>query len=280
MYESMSGRTNIESPDDVFRFAGRIEFIDKFSNTVNEEKSKQFQDKLEKEHFAFPAQQVWGNLSARKAYDEGYFVLDNNNRLFHVKMVNGRPYVRNTGAGDTVDIAYFGILEVSDRSIYGFVVGKHGDLYTLNTGGYSLTKFDIPPIDIHTNSVMILGNMFYWIVGVNTPERHTSYVLNVATLKQHDAPHTVMAKENKWHTAASWLFPMYVGFSNKYTDFVMPELKVNFGVSLVISHLMFFAYTFTVGRKGVRRKLPLRLVNASVIILFGIPGLIASLIIK
>ena len=280
MYESMSGRTTIESPDDVFRFAGRIEFIDKFTNTVNEEKSKQFQARLEKENFAFPAQRVWGNLSARKPYDEGYFVLDNNGALFHVKMVNGRPYVRNTGAGDTIDIAYFGILEVSDKSIYGFIVGRHGDLYTLNTGGYSLTRFDIPPIDIHTHSVMLMGNVLYWIVGVNTPESNTSYVLDVATLKQHDAPCTVMAKENKWHAASSWLFPVYVSFSNKYSDFIMPELKVHFGVSLVISHLLFFAYLFTVGRRGAKRKVPVRLANAFVIILFGIPGLIASLIIK
>ena len=280
MYESMSGRATIESPNDVFRFGNRIEFVDKFTNTVNEEKSQQFQAKLEKERFAFPARRVWGNLSARKPYDEGYFVLDNNGALFHMKMVNGRPYVRNTGAGDSIDIAYFGILEVSDKSIYGFIVGRLGDLYTLNTDGYTLTKFDIPPIDIHTHSVMLMGNVLYWIVGVNTPESNTSYVLDVATLRQHDAPYTVMAKENKWHTAASWLFPVYVGFSNKYTDFIMPELKINFGVSLVISHLLFFAYLFTVGRRGAKRKIPVRLANAFVIILFGIPGLIASLIIK
>jgi hypothetical protein len=280
MYESMSGRTNLESPDDVFRFGDRIEFIDKFTNTVNAEKSAQFQTKLEKEGFAFPAQQVWGNLSARKPYDEGYFALDHNGGLFHVKMVNGRPYVRNTGAGDTVNIAYFGILEVADKSIYGFVVGKQGDLYTLNTGGYSLTRFDIPPIDVHTHSVMLLGNVLYWMVGVTTPESNTTHVLDAATLKQHDAPYTVMAGENKWHTAASWLFPVYVGFSGKYTEFIYPELHINFGVALVVSHLLFFAYLFTVGRRGAKRKVAVRLVNAFVIILFGIPGLIASLIIK
>jgi hypothetical protein len=280
MYESMSGRASIESPDDVFRFTDRIEFINKFTNTVNEEKSHLFQARLEKEDFAFPARQVWGNLSARKPYDEGYFALDQKGRLFHVKMVNGRPYVRNTGAGDTLDIAYFGILEVADKRIYGFVVSAAGSLYTLNTDGYSLTQFDIPPINIHTHSVMLLGNLLYWMVGVNTPERHTSYVLDAATLKQHDAPYTVTAQENKWHTAASWLFPVYVGFSGKSTDYIVPELKINFGVALFISHLMFFAYLFTVGRKNGKRKIPMRLANAFVIILFGIPGLIASLIIK
>jgi hypothetical protein len=280
MYESMSGRTNLESPDDVFRFADRLEFIDKFTNTVNAEKSARFQARLARAGFTFPARHVWGNLSPRKPYDEGYFALDSAGRLFHVKMVNGRPYVRNTGAGDTLDIAFFDILEVADRSIYGFVVTRSGDLYTLNTDGYSLTRLDIPPIDIHSHSVMLLGNLLYWIVGVSTPDSNTSYVLDAATLQQHDTPCTIAAQPNKWHTAAAWLFPVHVGFSNKHSEFVVPQLKVNFGVSLVISHLMFFAYLFTVGRRGAKRKPLLRLANACVIILFGIPGLIASLIIK
>jgi hypothetical protein len=117
-------------------------------------------------------------------------------------------------------------------------------------------------------------------VGVTTPENSTTHVLEAGTLKQHDAPITVTAQENKWHTAASWLFPVYVGFSGKYTDFITPEWHINFGWALFISHLMFFAYLFTVGRRGVKRKPLLRLVNAFVIILLGPPGLIASLIIK
>jgi hypothetical protein len=105
-------------------------------------------------------------------------------------------------------------------------------------------------------------------------------IVRKAIVADDDVPYKVTAQEDKWHTVASWLFPMYVDFSDKGTGSLVPELKINFGVALFISHLMFFAYLFTVGRKNGKRKIPMRLANAFVIILFGIPGLIASLIIK
>lgn len=276
MYESMSGRTNLESPDDVFRFADKIEFIDKLTNTVNTEKSERFQKKLEEEHFAFPAQQVWGNLSARKPYDEGYFVLDNNRQLFHVKMVNGRPYVRNTKAGESIDIAYFGIKEVADRSIYGFIVSRDGAIYTLNEG-YGLTKFDLPNIDIDKHSVMLMANLFYWMVNVTTPESCTYNVLEAGTLKQHDTPYAVAAVSDKWEKTSAWLFPVYISLANPHTDYIVPVVKCNAGKAFFISFALAIVYLFTFGRKRTATQ---RITASVLIALLGIPAFIASLIFK
>jgi hypothetical protein len=281
MYESESGRASLEAPEDVFRLKRRIAFIDKFTNTVNVQKSDLFQAALEAEGFAFPARQVWGNLSAKKPYDAGYFTLDGKGRLFHLKMVKGAPYVRDTHAGDSLDIVHFNVLEVADHSIYGFLVSRDGAIYTLGAGdGYALTRFDIPPINIDEHSVMLMSNLFYRMVNVTTPDSLTCYVLDAATLRQHDRPHVIYASGNRWNTVARWLFPVYLSFSSHHSDYLQPAFKLRFGWSLVISHLTFFGYLFTVGRRGAKRKAPLRLVNACVIILFGIPGLIASLLFK
>jgi hypothetical protein len=279
MYESESGRANLEAPDDVFRLKDRITFIDKFTNTENAAKSELFQAALEAERFAFPAQQVWGNLSAKKAYDVGYFVLDSRGRLFHLLMAKGVPHVHDTHAGDSLAVAHFNVLEVADHSIYGFLTARDGSIYTLGTDPkYTLTRLDIPPIDINEHSVMLMSNLFYRLVNVTTPDSVTCYVLDAATLRQHDRPHVIHAAANRWNTVARWLFPIYLSFSSHNSDYLQPAFKVRFGWSLVISHLTFFAYLFTAGRKRARQNIPLRLVNACVIILFGIPGLIASLL--
>jgi hypothetical protein len=39
-------------------------------------------------------------------------------------MVNGRPFIRITEAGKTIDIASFSILEVADKRFYGFLFSK------------------------------------------------------------------------------------------------------------------------------------------------------------
>ena len=277
MFESMSGRANLESPEDVFCLKDNIEFITIRGNMVNAEKSQRFQQALEENGFTFPARKVWGNLSPKKPYDEGYFVLDNKDELFHLKMVNGKPYARNTKAGENIDIAYFSILEVADKSIYGFIVSADGGIYTLNTEGYSLTKFDIPNIDINSHSVMLMANVFYWMVYVTTPEGCTYNVLEAGSLKQHSEPYFVAAKENKWDTVSAWAFPSYVSLSDKNTEYICPDYIINFGKAFIISLALALIFAFTVDRKKKPAK---RIIDAIVIIIFGIPGLIASLIIK
>lgn len=279
MYEALSGRSTLESPPDVFRLDDKIEFIDKESNLVDEKKSEAFQSKMEERGFAFPAKGVWGNPVARKPYDEGYFVLDNNGELFHIKQVNGRPYVGNTKAGQSVDIAYFSLYEIADKSIYGFVISKTGEIYTVSAeGGYELTKLDIAPIDIHKHSVMMLGNMFYWMINVTGPEGCTYNVLSVENkLKKHTEPYFVGSQTDKWDATAKWLLPVYISFDNKNTEYVKPEIVVNFGYAFLISLVLAVIFVFTIGKQRNTTK---KIINGIFILIFGIPAFIASAITK
>ncbi|MDR0582209.1 MAG: hypothetical protein LBG31_04510 [Prevotellaceae bacterium] len=88
------------------------------------------------------------------------------------------------------------------------------------------------------------------------------------------------AVDHRWHAVARWVFPLSLTLVDCGTKTLRPAFKVHFGWSLVISHLTFFGYLFFVGHKRARQNIPLRLVNACVIILFGLPGLIASLLFK
>ena len=277
MFESMSGRANLESPDDVFRLKDNIEFITIRENKINKEKSQRFQKAMEEKGFVFPAKKVWGNLSPKKPYDEGYFVLDNNGQLFHLKMVNGKPYVSDTKAGENMNITYFSILEVADKSIYGFIINNVGEIFTLNTEGYSLTKFDIPNIDINQHSVLMMGNMFYWMVYVTTLENCNYNVLEAKSLKKHSDPYVVNAKTNRWDEVSAWLFPSIISLSDKNTEYIKPAYILNFGKAFIISIIVALLYTFTLNRKQKTFK---KISKGLIIIMFGIPGLIASLLIK
>jgi hypothetical protein len=88
------------------------------------------------------------------------------------------------------------------------------------------------------------------------------------------------AGDDHWRTVSRWVFPISFSLIDHDAGRLRPSFTVHFGAALVVSHLMFFAYLFTVGRRGAKRKPLLRLANATLIILFGVPGLIASLIIK
>ena len=93
MFESCSGKVDLENPSDMFRLKENIEFIDMATNRVDEQKSARFQQAMEKAGFTFPALWVTGIPTSQKSYDEGYFALDNKGHLFHIKMTNGKPFV-------------------------------------------------------------------------------------------------------------------------------------------------------------------------------------------
>lgn len=67
------------------------------TNRVNEEKSERFTQVLSEKGFESPVRYVAGNPTTRKEYDEGYLLIDAGYRVFHVKRLRDRPFVRNTG---------------------------------------------------------------------------------------------------------------------------------------------------------------------------------------
>ena len=55
LFESESGRANIEMPEEFFRISWRMEFIHAKTNRISEEKSRMFSAALYKKGFEFPA---------------------------------------------------------------------------------------------------------------------------------------------------------------------------------------------------------------------------------
>jgi len=225
LYEAMPKRVGMESPGDVFRLNKTIEFIDIKSNLVNEEKSSLFQKALQKEGFHFPAQWVNGDMNPRKPYDEGYFILDTAGQLFQMKMVNGQPFVRNTKAGSQIDVAWFDMLEVADKRFYGFLYDKAGNAYIIGNedGKYGLLRLGIEPLDLKKDQMTIMGNMLYWTVAVSREKGKDYYGLEMESLKRLSEYH-VKKEADKWDKASSWLFPFYLTFEDRNSDYLIPRL--------------------------------------------------------
>ncbi|MFI3287147.1 MAG: DUF4857 domain-containing protein [Rikenellaceae bacterium] len=189
LFESMPLRVGLTVPDDFFRLTDKIEFIDARSNEIDVAKSERYNNALLKKGFTFPAQWSNGNPSARKPYDEGYFSLDAEGQLFHIKMVNGVPFIKNTLLSDSLEIEHFAICEVANRRFYGFVFDKQGDVYVLlrGEGVYTPLKLDIPHFDIRTQQLLVMGDLFYWTVSVTDKEGKKFYALTNEELKQIDS---------------------------------------------------------------------------------------------
>lgn len=167
MLESMSGRVDLELPDDVFRLTDSgIEFVDIATNSVNVAKSESFTKMMSSKGFKFPAYRIAGNPTDRKEYDEGYVMLDAERKLYHVKMTKSRPYCRAIELPADMTPEYLYITEFPARTMLAFIIDTQGSFWVVNRPSYDVVRTGLPAINPNKESVLIMGNMFDWTVAV------------------------------------------------------------------------------------------------------------------
>ena len=275
MYESQPKDAKLKSPGDVFRMKDRIEFIDARTNSTNAEKSERFATALDKAGFVFPAQWTYGNLNIRKPYDEGYFSLDARGSLFHVKMVNGRPFARNTEISPSIEPVHFSPVEPADKRFYGFLFDSGGKVYIVeeNGGKYKPLRLDIDDFHPDTEELSILGNFLYWTVAVQNAAGKRFYALDAATLSRVRESY-VPAPVNRWDATAARLFPVYLSFKDKHSEYLAPRLHFTgwsaFAANLAAALLMLLVPRRTKGK---------RMFDSLYTLLFGIAGAVALLVV-
>lgn len=179
LLESMPARVDFKSPTDVFRITeDGIEFVDMATNTLDRAKSDAFTRVMKDKGFAFPARVIAGNASTRKDYDNGYFIVDNDFKVYHLKQMRGRPFVRRTDIPAELGIRHIFVTEYADHRLFGFLVDKDNRFYALEAEDYSLHELPVGTFDPAREGMMIIGDMFYWTVTVQAPESERLVAVN------------------------------------------------------------------------------------------------------
>lgn len=226
LLESMSGRVDLEMPDDVFRMNGRMEFIDMASNSIKEGKSRLFTDMLMKKGFIFPARLVAGNPTVKKDYDEGYLIVDHRGQLFHVKQVKSRPYVRPIEVPTGVDIAHVFVTEFRDRRSLAFLTDSEQRFWVLRTGTYEFVQVDIPPFDPKTMSLTIIGNMFDWTLIVDNGYKKAFYAVSASDCKSLGTMERAATAPSPAREIGKYVFPVRIEFSSTLNKDIFPKLTL------------------------------------------------------
>ncbi|MFI3332753.1 MAG: DUF4857 domain-containing protein [Rikenellaceae bacterium] len=274
LLECMPTRVGLTAPTDFFRIDDRIEFIDAATNRVDSEKSEKFQKAMLKQGYEFPTQWVRGDANTRKSYDEGYFCLDNKGDLYHLKMVNGRPFVRNTMAADSIEVAQFINYLPASKRFYGVIVSKEGLFYLLESddmGGYVTRQLDIDPIDIDRDQMLVMGNLLYWNIAVTNSEGRLYYTLAADDL-QRVATHSILREANLWDRVSQWLFPIQIEFERGESAYIYGRLNVSGYPAWILSILLSVVCGLVIYR---RENIGVRLFITLLIAVSGLAGYIA-----
>jgi hypothetical protein len=215
MLESKSGRVNLEMPDDFFRITQRVEFIDSKTNKIDEEKSILFTNELIENGFSFPAKLIAGNPTTRKPFDEGYFVIDSNNKLFHIKMVKGKPFCVNTNVLSNLGIVHISALEMNLREFYAYIITGDNKIFLLSYDNYKLIELPVKNYDYKTDVLRIIGDLFYRTISVIKYDNIETFVTDRDYNLINQYTETWQGKyESTAGLISNYLFPFSINFGS------------------------------------------------------------------
>lgn len=224
LMESMPVRFKFEDPEVVMTLDREIEITDIESNDIDELKTRRFAKMFADKGFAFPAKEAAGNVTTRKAYDNGYLIIDSDNKLYHLKMQANRPSMARIALSDTIVPHHVFVMENADRKHYGLLSDQANDLYTVNHDDtYSISKLSGIKFNPEKDRLTIIKNLFSWCVKVTSGNKSTWVALDpddysVLAVYSYTNPTAIST------ITEGWIFPFRTSFTATGDKYVYPRI--------------------------------------------------------
>lgn len=275
LFESRSGRAQLELPDDFFRITWRIEFIDAATNKIQEEKSQLFSAALFHNGFSFPAKMVSGLPTPRKSCDEGYLIVDSKDQLFHLKMIKGKPFVKKVDVPEGVKFRHVSCVDFKHANFYAYLISDKNEICILTQDDYKLIKWPVDGYNPANCDLKIYGDLFNYTVIIEAED----YLKAIALTSDYQLVDTFT---EYWKTKEQLaegkifasLFPAQVSMTNDNSKFIRFYFMPSKGMNWVFFNLLLLVVQF-IGLYVRKSRLKNHLADLGIVAVGGIYGLIA-----
>lgn len=279
LFESESGRVNLEMPDDYFRIhRNGVEFIDAESNEVDLDKSKYFTEFFLEKGFSFPAKIVAGIPTTRKSRDDGYFLTDKTGKLFHFKMIKSEPFVEYVEIPKGIEIAFIECVDLKSREYFAVLYTTSNKVYLISQDYYELLPLPISNFDPQNDEIRMTNNLFHKTISLVKDNEINVWVIDDV----YDLVDTYSENwKNKYQGTAgkifSFLFPAELNTSISGSSFKGFYLNATPGYLFIFGNLLsLLVFVLLLWRKKQLSKH--KIIDAIIVGLTGVFGLIATLI--
>ena len=131
LLDSRPDRVNLVFPEDRFRLAGRLEFINADHNAPDPALSETVNAALAAAGFVFPALAAYGRDTLLKPFDAGWFLTDAAGALYQLRRVRDLPQVSRVALPPGEGAAHVQVQEAAGGAALGLVIGTSGTVYLL-----------------------------------------------------------------------------------------------------------------------------------------------------
>jgi len=275
LFESRSGRAQLELPEDFFRITWRVDFIEAATNQILEEKSQMFSAALYQKGFAFPAKLISGLPTQRKSCDEGYLIVDSKDQLFHLKMIKDRPFVKIVDCPEGLKFTQISCVDFKNKKFYAYLFSAKNEIYILTQDDYKLIKWPVDGYDPATCDLKIYGDLFNYTVIIEAED----HIKAIALTPDYQLVDTFTESwKTKEQLAAgkvfASVFPAQLSMTSENSKFIRFYFSPSKGFEWIFLNLLLIALHF-IWLFRRKTKLKNHLADMGIVAFCGIYGFIA-----
>ena len=285
LYTLMEARPSygsLEKPKDLYRLSKEgLEFIDLNTNSIKKEKSKLFTQALKQKEVLFPIKMAFSNSSTKKPFDDGTFLLDSKNELYHLIMLDKKPIVKRTKIIND-DIKYINVQE-NTRLEFRAVMVTSNKVYLISHKNYKLISMPYDNYDYKNTEFRLSINPITKNLTFKTYDYKNQKLLidKIITDQNYKIKQTLHYEQSLkgsfvYETIKKVLFPFIIDLKKTNEYFYSFSFKTNSFYFLILNFLLAFAYILFLIKK--EKKLKYYKTNLSLIFLTGLYGLICILL--
>lgn len=280
LLESQPDGPDLIMPDDYFRINDKFEFINCKTNIVEEKLSGVFNESLINEGFNFPAKYIFGNPTTRKPFDEGYFIVDNNDLLYHLKKINGNPYFKKIQIPSGMKIVYMAVREMLLKEFYGVIITEDNKVFIISYEDYQLIELPSAGYDKSKMKFTLKGT----IPNRTILLQDDNSIKAIATDRDYNVIKTyskswVSNEDNLVGNISNYIFPFKLSFSDNNSQFVDFYFNYSDLRFLILSFIL--AIFYSLYRKNHNDNFNYEsFIDIALIVITGIYGFIALLLIS
>lgn len=254
LFNANSKKGVISFPSLMFTLDKGFRVYESEDNSINKKLSLEYTKILEDKKFSFPAKIIAGKTTNLKPLDEGYFILDKKNNLFHIKKYDDKLYVKNIFYNKKIKIKDIKISESKKREFYGVILDEKNRLYMLSYKNYELIPIKLKYYNALTMELEIYADVLNKIIRYK--DKNIVYASVYDTdFKLIDIFKAEIPQINSiYETIFSYIFPFYIK-RNEYKIYEDYIFKIGSYKAFLLNFLFCLIYIIFCKSRFTKRTL-------------------------
>jgi len=248
LFNPNSKKGTISFPKHMFNLDAGFLLLDSETNKIDKKLGESYNKLFNEKEFSFPSKIIAGKTTNIKPLDEGYFILDSKNNLFHMKVYDDIMSLNKINYNKNIKISNIKISESRKKEFYGILLTKDNEVYIILYKNYKLIKLPLKNYNPINMKLEIYANPLNKLVRFQDDKNVFAYAFDKNFNYVSDFK-TSIPQVNNTYTKIFDLLSTFHIENNKFKNYEEYIFKLHSYKSFIFSSILALAFFLTFRKK-------------------------------